>query len=196
MIERQRSHGAGGKRARHDRRAGVGIVLIDRESGEVVVDVAVVIGPVHGWIEVDVQLLRRRSICSFEFRERHRSGRGDVGGDDRDFCHHIAVVIRVHLPDVHGAAVAQVHGLHELDIVVVGRAFDCDGGLAVLDGEGVFSFGAVCSVRRSRATETVVGVRCHRSPPRRWPSALVPAALVSAATCAALFNLVWAAMTM
>ena len=65
--------------------------------------------------------------------------------------------IRVHL-ELHGAPIAEVHGLHELDIVGFVRAFDCDGGLAVLDGQVVFTYILrVCSFRRKSATETGVG---------------------------------------
>ena len=37
--------------------------------------------------------------------------------------HHVAVIIRFHRTNVHGAATiqAEVHGLHELDIVVFGQ---------------------------------------------------------------------------
>ena len=103
-IEHQLSPGADGKRIRHDQRDSGVIGLIDSES--FICDVRGVVVRVGG----DVQRVNHP--------ERRGRGRFDVGADHHDLFRHVAVVIRFHRANVHGASTTQVHGLHELRIVL------------------------------------------------------------------------------
>ena len=128
--------------------------------------------------------MSKRAFFIFELREQHPRRGFDVGLDDHDFFNHVAVVILLHLANVHGTTFTQVHILlHELGIVFTRHlgVADLDRGIvAITFNTERVGLAIIGRVDDSSATETPVVRRNLISLHASMAVSLVPADAVCA----------------